>query len=355
MERKELRFAQYLFPTALVLIGIIFVILVRKALFPFILSATLAYLLNPLVNYFEVRGIKRIYVVSGIYLIAGLILIGLIVLLFNFMSFDVESIKLTWPNYYVKIEKVIIDANKMAIKFLPFLDNFKIEEKVLGYLMSIPNYIINFLPSLILFFIVPFVAFFILLSGSSFFDYILDHIPSKYVELVLHITTRIDESLGNYLRGILTEAFIIFFISFWGLFFLNIDYFSLIAILIGISSLVPYLGAIVGAIVSSLIAYFQYQNIVIVFKVIILFVLIRFIDDWFIQPYIMKKAVKLNPALVIFALMAGAEVGGFWGVVFAIPITCIIKEILIISLELQETEFSWKPRPQPTRISIPYT
>jgi len=355
VEKKVQNLAEYIFPLILLFSFIIFIIFARKAIFPFILSIALAYILNPVVNYFEVRGIKRIYVVSGLYIVVGILFIGLLFVIFNFMSFDIESVKITWPNYYSKIQKVVFDINSFIVKFIPFLSGFKIEEKVSNYLLEIPNYIINFLPFMILIFIVPFISFFILISGSSFFDYILDHIPAKYVELFLHITTRIDESLGNYLRGILTEAFIIFFISFWGLFFLNIEYFSLIAILIGFSSLVPYLGAIVGAVVSSLIAYFQYQNIIIVLKVIIFFALIRFFDDWFLQPYIMKRAVKLNPALIIFALMAGAELWGFWGVVFAIPFSCLIKEILLISLELQETEFSWKPKPEPTRISIPYT
>lgn len=271
------------------------------------------------------------------------------------MSFDIETFKVAWPNYYLKIQKVIGEMSSKLSKYIPFLSGINIEGKVSGYILSVPDHVVSFLPSLALLFIIPFVTFFVLLGGSSVFDYFLDHIPGKYVELSLHITTRIDESLGNYLRGILTEAFIIFLISFFGLFLLNIDYFSFIAILIGFSSLVPYLGAFVGAGVSSIMAYFQYQNLMIVLKVLVLFAGIRFFDDWFLQPYIMKRAVKLSPALIIFALMAGAELGGFWGIVFAIPVTCIIKEVLLISLELQETEFAWKPKPEPTRISIPYT
>jgi putative permease len=128
-----------------------------------------------------------------------------------------------------------------------------------------------------------------------------------------------------------------------------------IAIIIGISSLVPYLGAIVGAVLSSIVAYLQFGTFLPIFKILLFFACIRFFDDWFLQPYIMKKAVKLNPAIILLALMAGWELGGIWGVIFSIPVTCIIKEILQIAVELQETEFRWKPKPEPTRISIPYT
>ena len=92
-----------------------------------------------------------------------------------------------------------------------------------------------------------------------------------------------------------------------------------------------------------------------IIKIMIFFTGIRFFDDWVLQPYIMKKAVELSPAIILLALMAGAEIGGMWGVVFSIPVTCIVKEILQIAVELQETEFRWKPKPEPTRISIPYT
>jgi len=352
---NQKRYSQYFFPAALLVFLLLLLVYAGKAVFPLILSATLAYILNPIVKYFEVRGIKRSYVVSGIYIVAGIFLALLIIIVVNFMTFDMESFKVSWPRYLSRIEMAMNDFNDKLVKFVPFISEFNFSEKIISYLMKIPDYFVKFIPSFILVFIVPFITFFILLSGSSIFDYILDHIPSRHIEIVMHIATRIDESLGNYLRGIFTEAFVIFLISFFGLFLMQIDYFTFIAIIIGFSSLIPYLGAIVGATLASIVAYFQYQDIFMVLKVIIFFVGIRFFDDWVLQPYIMKRAVNLNPAIIIFALMAGAEIYGFWGVVFAIPVTCIIKEILHISLELQESEFLWKPQAEPTRISIPYT
>lgn len=349
------KYSQYIFPLVLAGFILLLTIYAGKAVFPLILSATLAYILNPIVNYFEVRGIKRSYVVAGLYIVAGVFFALLVFLILNLMSFDVENFKTSWPGYFVEIERAITDFNTKLVKLVPFLSGMNLSDKIISYLLRVPDYLMKFLPSLVLLFIVPFITFFILLGGSSIFDYILDHIPSRYVEIVLHITSRIDESLGNYLRGILTEAFIIFLISFFGLFLLQINYFTFIAIIIGLSSLVPYVGAFVGAALASIVAYFQYQSVFMVFKVILFFIAIRFFDDWFLQPYIMKRAVNLGPAVIIFALMAGAEIYGFWGVVFAIPVTCVIKEILLISMELQESEFSWKPKPEPTRISIPYT
>jgi len=348
-------YSEYLLPLALLLAGAAFVVLARNAVFPFVLSAALAYILNPVVKYFEVRGIKRSYAVTGLYLTAGALIFFVIYLLFHFLSVEIESLQQSWPVYAERMQKFMVNLNATLINKYPFAASLKLDEKLAHYLEAVPPFLLGLLPALTLLFVVPFITFFMLLGGAGVIDYLLDHIPAKHAELVLHIASRIDSSLGNYLRGILTEALIIFLIAFSGLLLLNLNYAAFIAILIGISSLVPYLGAIVGAVVSSIVAYFQFAAFMPIMKILIFFAALRFVDDWIIQPYIMKKAVKLNPAVILFSLLAGGELGGIWGVIFSIPVTCVIKEIVQIVVELQETEFRWKPKPEPTRISIPYT
>jgi predicted PurR-regulated permease PerM len=329
--------------------------LAKGAVFPFILSAALAYILNPLIKYFEVRGIKRAYAVTGLYLTVGAFISLAAWLLFHFLSFELASLQQSWPEYATRIQDAVLNLNSKLVSSYPFVASLKLAEKLDHMLGIVPQFLVDLLPALTLLFIVPFITFFILLGGSAIIDYLLDHVPSKHAEIILHIASRIDASLGNYLRGILTEAFVIFLIAFAGLLLLDLNYAAFIAILIGISSLVPYAGALIGAVVSCIVAYFQFETLLPIVKILIFFAGIRFLDDWVLQPYIMKKAVELSPAIILFALMAGWEVGGIWGVIFAIPVTCIIKEIIQIAVELQETEFRWKPKAEPTRISIPYT
>ena len=352
-QRKN--YSQFLLPAFIGLALVYFVVLAKAAIFPFILSAALAYMLSPMIKYFEVRGIKRSYAVAGLYLGAGALLFIVVYLLMHFLSFELESLQQSWPEYAERIQLFVTKLNAKLVKDYPFLASLRLEQKLDHLLELAPQLILSMLPMLTLLFIVPFITFFMLVGGSGIIDYLLDHLPSRHAEIILHIASRIDGSLGNYLRGILTEAFIIFLIAFGGLLLLDLNYAAVIAILIGFSSLVPYLGAIVGAVLSSIVAYLQFGTIVPIIKILGFFTGIRFFDDWFLQPYIMKKAVDLNPAIILLALMAGAEIGGIWGVIFSIPVTCIIKEIMQIAVELQETEFRWKPKPEPTRISIPYT
>ncbi len=349
------RYSQFILPAFMAAAVIYFIVLAKGAIFPFILSAALAYVISPMIRYFEVRGIKRIYAVAGLYLSAGALLFIVIYLLFHFLSFELESLQQSWPAYMERFQNYVTGLNGRIVHNYPVLASLRLDQKLDHLIGLVPQLLLSLFPALTLLFIVPFITFFMLLGGAAIIDYILDHIPARHSELVLHIASRIDGSLGNYLRGILSEAFVIFLIAFTGLLLMDLNYSAVIAILIGVSSLIPYLGAIVGAVLSSIVAYLQFGSFISIVKVLAFFTGVRFFDDWFLQPYIMKKAVELNPAIILLALMAGAEIGGIWGVVFAIPVTCIIKEVLHIAVELQETEFRWKPKPEPTRISIPYT
>lgn len=353
--QQKKSYAQFILPAFMAAALVYFIVLAKGAIFPFVLSAALAYVLNPLISYFEVRGIKRVYAVAGFYLSVGVVLSVGVYLLFHFLSSDIESLQRYWPTYAERLQAYVTDLNGRMVRNFPFLAKVGLEAKLQHLLEMVPQLLLSLLPALTLLFIIPFVTFFMLIGGAGLIDYLIDHLPSRYSELILHVASRIDGSLGNYLRGILSEAFVIFLIAFTGLMMLDLNYAAVIAVLIGFSSLIPYLGAIVGAILSSIVAYLQFGTILPIIKILAFFTGIRFFDDWFLQPYIMKKAVNLNPAVILLALMAGGEIGGIWGIVFSIPVTCILKELLQIAIELQETEFRWKPKPEPTRISIPYT
>ncbi|MBO4556112.1 MAG: AI-2E family transporter, partial [Elusimicrobiales bacterium] len=332
------------------------VVITRQSLLPFILSAALAYVLNPLVRYFEVRGFKRYAVVIGLYIAFAVAVAVLGYIFVNFVSAQFLSFYENWPSYVEKIQIYFQAAADKAVGKYPFLeqvlDQLQLQQRIVPVVTSVPQYVLGALPALSFLFLVPFISFFMLIGGDSVINYFLNHIPSRRTELFLHILSRIDISLGNYLRGMLTEAFMLFLIALLGLTFMKINYAAVLAIIIGLSGLIPYLGAFVGAVIASIVAYVQFGAFMPVLKIIMFFVCIRFFDDWFMQPYIMKKAVELNPALIVFALMAGWEVAGFWGIVFSIPVTCILKELLFISVEVQEAEFNWKPKPQPVRTSI---
>jgi len=315
------------------------------------LSAAFSYILSPIVKFFEVRGIKRSYTVVIMYLAGSIFFIFFVFFIIKIASFDIESFINNWPSYYSNFEEIIKSFISKIEKVFPIISQFNIADKILSFLIELPIYLINYIPYGIFIFIIPFISFFMLMSGAKMFDNVITKVNPRYIEIIFYMVSRIDKTLGRYLRAILSEATVIFIIAFFGLLIMNIKYFSILAFLAGISPIVPYLGAIVAGLVSAIFAYVQYGDIYVVLKVVVFFIAIRFFDDWFLQPYIMKKNVDMNPALVVLALMAGGEIAGFWGVIFAVPVLCIIREIVFILIELQTENFFDKSY----KVYVPYT
>ncbi|MCX5783787.1 MAG: AI-2E family transporter [Elusimicrobia bacterium] len=360
MKTSARRKSELIFP-AVILAGAVYLCAkAGAAVFPLILSIAFAYILNPFVKFFELRGFKRSYLVSGLYLVAGVLAIYLIYYLAGLISGEINVLTENWKGYVVKFQAFSIGLEQKIIATAPFMQDFlakwvdKMGGRVAAFAETIPYYIVGMLPSLSLLILVPFLSFFFLLEGPAMINGFLNLIPSRHVETALHVLCEIDESLGNYLRGIMAEAFILFLLALIGMSLMNLEYAVAIAVIMGISSLVPYLGPIVGGALGGVAAFAQFYRIGPVIKVLLYFAALRFVDDWFLQPTILKQAVRIHPVIIVFSLLVGAELFGIWGIIFAMPVTCIIKVLLNIAFELHRAEFSWKPKPEPTRISIPY-
>lgn len=343
----------------LLIAGFLFLIIkAESSFFPIILSIALAYLLDPLISHFEMKGFKRIYIISILYIVAGTAVFFIGRYLFSALTDQITTLKLEWPQYLDKFREIYSNIETQTVTLLPFLDkhlNWEIiSPKILSLGEKIPTIVIGAIPALTLFFLVPFFTFFLLLDGKKIIDAFLDLLPSKTVETSLYIFSRTDESLGNYIRGILLEATTLFVLALIGLTFMKFEYAGAIALIIGVTSLVPYLGIIIGAVSSSVAAYIQFGTVLAVVKVLLFFTALKIFDDTFLVPNILKRAVKIHPVIIVFALTAGGELFGLWGVVFAMPVACVIKVLLSIAIELHRSAFNWKPKPQPTRISIPY-
>ncbi len=361
MQINDKRPAQFIAPAVILLSFFTLIYTAKTSAFPFFLSLAAAYLINPIIEFFHVRGIKRIYAVAGLYLVAGAIATMLIMYLVSLASQELSLLQTEWPVYYKKIQAVLLNAQgKLAVKY-PYLENYyaawggHLGSKAAYIIEGIPAFILSLAPALSLLILVPFITFFLLLEGANIQNYVLDLLPSRHVELALHIISEVDGSLGNYLRGILTEAFCLFLLALGGLLLMKLDYAAAIAVVVGITSLIPYLGAIVGGILAVTAAFIQYYSVWPMIKVLIFFAGLRFLDDWLLQPLIMKKAVELHPAIILFALLCGGELFGIWGLIFAIPAACVIKVFLTIILELHRSEFGWRPKSESIKVSIPYT
>lgn len=337
-----------LIPFVLFAVAIYLLIRVHTVLLPFLLAATQAYLLNPIIRFFEVRGVRRGSVVTALYmaLVCGLSLGvyygGLVV------SQEAAEASRQMPLYvqrgehYLSALRAAADhpddprAAEIPALFRPILTDPRVLDSIAEHgrtwpqdiLKRMPSFASGLVPILELGFLVPFIAFFLMREGHVLRDTALGWIPSRYIEMALNIMVEIDNSLGKYVRGLCMEAFCVGLLAFVGFSLIHLDYALQIALVVGLANVVPYVGPIIGAVLGSGVALFQWGSPAPIVAVLLVCVAVRFIEDWFIQPLVMRRSVHLHPVAIVFALMAGAKLFGFWGLLFGVPAACMTKVLL---------------------------
>lgn len=330
-------------------------------LIPFALSFALAYVLMPVVNAAQLRGLRREVGLIALYgggLLAAVLLANT---LFSIASMELSSLQNEGPMYAARLKAFALNLQMSATRKLPFGGELgrEINARALGPLLdqvqSLPSYLLSLLPVLSLAFLIPFITFFFLLDGSRSIDWLIQTCPSRLVEQALHLISEIDHSLGAYLRGLILVAFAITAASFVGLVVLGVNQALWISVLSGVSSFVPYLGAIVGALVGGLLAWVQFGTAVAGLKVVGLFVLIRLGDEALLQPYIAKHSAHLPTLVYLLTFMIGGEVFGFMGLIFAVPAACVIKALVEVAWSWYSSEAQLQVSEVFDLAEIPYT
>ncbi|MFH0807601.1 MAG: AI-2E family transporter, partial [Elusimicrobiota bacterium] len=303
-----------------------------------------AYLLSPLVNFFETKGLKRIVSALILYSIFLIVFIGSCIILIPQIFKEVSILSNNLPEYTSSIKGSIysmqqtLEAKYPIIKQKGIFDStIKNTEQFLNTETSrIPEYLAAVFSMLSIFVLIPFITFFFLLEGKAGIDFVFQKIPPRYTETILSLICEIDEVLGNFFRGQFIESSCVGVLSIIGLLILGVDYAVLIGIVAGMANMIPYLGPFAGAIPALIIGFIKFQNISILIKVVAMFSIVQFIDNNLIQPIILSKGVNLHPVTVIFAIMAGAQVAGVIGMFLSVPIVCIIKATFMILIHRKD-------------------
>ena len=332
----------------LIILGIVAIIIVfpfvRSVIIMFVISILLTVLLTPIVDFMESRGINRGLAI----LITMLIIIGAIVFLFSLV---IPAIIQAAESLSSKLQSDFIhDLTKKAEVFFAAKFNnptlarnviTKINEIGTNLLKNMTNFfksVGSFLASIA---IIPFVTFFLVKDIRRFKRAIVAKIPNKYFELSLNIFQKVGNQVSKYIQGQAIDAMIVGILSVIGLFIINlvfhnpIPYFVFIGMLAGIANLIPYLGPIVGAVPAIFIVILSNPpNIgLILIWIIITFVLVQAIDNSLVSPMVVSKSVNMHPLTVVIVVIIGGNIAGAVGMLFAVPVTGIIKVMI--------TEITW--------------
>lgn len=321
--------------------GLFFFFHVWNVLIPFILGVTIAYLIHPLVDRFVALGLRRDRTVIVLYAF----LLGLVVML-GFLIIppllhEANSALSDLPAYAARLnalndrwgaELSQLFQRYMGKKAHPIVLPFRVDHLLEGWVTELPGNILGFANAGLWIFIIPFVCFFALAQGKQWLDNLFDWTPSEYVENLLGLIAEVNATLGGYVRGQLLDSMCVGLLTMFGLWILGFNQAVLMGVLAAFLNPVPFLAPLVIGGLSFLLAYMQGMSGTALFGIFCLFVLVRLCDDFFFTPFIVGQSVRLHPLLMLFAILAGVEMGGFLGLVFAVPVAAIIKVVLSIML-----------------------
>ena len=175
--------------------------------------------------------------------------------------------------------------------------------------------------------LVPILVFFFLKDGQIITNFMLSFLP-KDRKLMNTIWAEMEIQIANYIRGKVLEIVIVGGVTYVGFIIFDLQYAELLAILVGLSVLVPYIGAAVVTVPVAIIAYFQFGYGESLFYCLLIYGVIQALDGNVLVPLIFSEVINLHPVAIIIAVLAFGGIWGFWGVFFAIPLATLLKAVL---------------------------
>jgi predicted PurR-regulated permease PerM len=188
--------------------------------------------------------------------------------------------------------------------------------------------------------LIPVVTFYLLRDWDILITHVHDLLPRRHELRITSLARECDEVLAQFLRGQLLVILVLVVLYTAGLWAIGLELAFLVGLLAGLMSFVPYLGVIVGIVTASLAALVQFQDLIHVIYSLIIFGIGQLLEGMVLSPRLIGERIGLHPVAVIFAVMAGGQLFGFFGVLLALPVAAVIVVLLRHSRELYfESDF----------------
>jgi predicted PurR-regulated permease PerM len=325
---------------ALVALVGLFAWVVRVIWPPLILAGAIVFILNPVVTRLQSRGLPRA-IATGLSYLGVLALIGVTVLLVYPLARDQgKQLGDDWPEIRHDLQHRLDDLAEQSqdwpIKvptWREFEDEFgngngrHDDDTIAQRVDRVRDIGARVFHVAIIFVLAPIIAFYLLVDLPRLRRVMLGLIPERSEREVLIVAHRLNRAIGGFFRGQLLVALIVGVMVSIGLFAIDLPFWLLVGMVAGLFNVIPLIGPWVGAVPGVIIALTT-RDVTTAVWVAVIMLIAQQIDNHFISPIVMQRAVKLHPAAVMLALLAGGTIGGFFGLLLAVPTTAVLKIVV---------------------------
>ncbi|SFE00592.1 Predicted PurR-regulated permease PerM [Bacillus sp. OV194] len=306
--------------------------------FPFLIGGVIFYLLRPIVYYLDRHKVPKVLSILIIYLLfigLGTLLVFLLgpQLQSQFKSLinnapqivdslndKVNSLKQNeWfsrfqQNDYITIDSLTSKASDYAKGFAGNIGT-KISS-LIGIITSVATVIVT----------VPFIVFYLLKDSEGLGNRVENFLPYLKAAEAKRILKDMDEALSSYIQGQATAAFLVGVMMYIGYSIIGLDYSLILAIVAMITNIIPFLGAFIAFIPAIIIGLIM--SPLMALKVAIVVIVVQQIDGNVTSPLIMGRKLDVHPLTVILILLVAGNMGGFLGMILAVPFYALLKVIV---------------------------
>lgn len=307
-------------------------------LWPFVTSFVLAYLLAPLVAILE-RRISRSLAIGGVVILLlgaltaiGMVLVPVIIqevgdLVVQLPKYG-DALKTHYESLLAFIRSQGYDVSSGAIQERVFGQLPEIGKLFAAQATSLLKGLSSGIVALLNLALIPFVTYYVLKDFNAIKGSLRILLPRRYVNATEEVLARMDDVLGQYIRGQFLVCGFIFALTATGLGLFGIRYFVILGLIAGFSNLVPYVGLAFSLGLTSLVVLLDVDPFMNLIKVVGVFVVVQGIEGNFLSPKVVGERVGLHPAWVMFALVISAHFWGFVGMVIAIPGAAVLNVLI---------------------------
>ena len=346
-----------LLSVALLLVSLATVILYNSAtvFLQLFIALALAYILNPAVVFLEGKRVNRIVSILIVFCTALVVCSGFTVFLAVSISGELSNMQLNLPGYAQHLYEITPDTVKsylgietparLALRLNELLQQARglapdLVKPLLSFLQRAFSSTIGLILAVLGYFIIPVYLFYLLADLPQLKRFLESFIPERYLGSYHEKLGEVDTVLSGFIRGQLSVCAILAVLYSIGLYVIGIDLAIAIGTLAGVTFIIPYVGTIIGIVLSVAMAFLKFHDILHPLLCLGWFGLVQGLEGMVITPKVVGSTVGLHPLVAIVALLIGGQIFGLMGMLLAVPVVAVLQVFLrSLAIYYRNSEF----------------
>ena len=316
-------------------VGFVIILTFGRMLAPVLASIVIAYLLDGAVEKTHQLGAPRISAVTLVFILFMSFLVFALFWLVPRLSYQVTQLVRELPNIIALGQESLLQLPQKYPNLFTETQVSDLIEAIRSEIATLSQHVLSLslpavfgLISLMVYSIlVPVLVFFFLKDKYRILAWLSQSLPTQR-RLVDEVAQDVNVQVANYVRGKVWEIFIVGVVSFATFTLLGLNYALLLATMVGLSVIIPYVGAAVVTIPIALIGWFQWGWSPELGWLLFAYGVLQALDGYLLVPLLFSEVVNLHPVAIIIAILVFGGLWGFWGVFFAIPLATLVSAVL---------------------------